>query len=162
MEQARAELIKRIFENSEAMKRGMYGHMQAYFRDLPIGRAPLEVLTAVQQLQPVSSKEVAGQLYLTPGAVSQSVDALDQQGYLVRESDATDRRVQYLKLSDKGQALLSDIEKNRREIMKQAMEHLSLEELTVWLKVQTKMLEQFQVTHLKQQARTIQQKKEVL
>jgi DNA-binding MarR family transcriptional regulator len=160
MEQSREELTKRIFEHSEAMKRGMYTHMQAYFHNLPLSRPLLEVLSAIKHLQPVSSKEIAQQLYLTPGAVSQSVESLDQEGYLVREADANDRRIQYLRLSKKGEKLLQDVEKQRRNMMEKAMQGLTLEELTVWLKVQTKLIQQFQAAQLKAQAEHIKPKKE--
>ena len=161
MERTRADIINRIFEHAEAMKRGMYGHMQAYFRNLPVQRAPLEVLSAVKHLQPVSSKEIARQLYLTPGAVSQSVESLNQHGYLVREADQADRRIQYLRLSKKGEKLLTDIGRHRREMMEQVMRDLTFEELTVWLKVQTKMAEQFQAAHQKGQSTDTKTKKEV-
>lgn len=149
MQQNREEIIRRIFEHSEAMKRGMYGHMQAYFHNLPITRSQVEVLSAIAYLQPVSSKKIAQRLYLTPGAVSQSVETLDSQDYLVREADPTDRRVQYLRLSKKGDKLLQDIEKRRRDMMEQVLQNLTLEELMVWLKVQTKLGEQLHTTHVK-------------
>lgn len=149
MDQAREDIIRRIVEHSEAMKRGMYSHMQAYFRNLPITRSQLEALAAISHLQPVSSKELASQLYLTPGAVSQSVEALDGRSYLVREADPNDRRIQYLRLSKKGERLLQDIEKRRRNMLEQAMQDLSLKELAVWLKVQTKLSAQFQAARLK-------------
>lgn len=161
MEQSREDIVRRIFEHSEAMKRGMYGHMQAYFRNLPVTRSQLEVLAAISRLQPVHSKEIARQLYLTPGAVSQSVEALDQQNYLIREADLSDRRIQYLKLSKKGEKLLQDIEKRRRSMLEQAMQNLSLQELTVWLKVQTQLSAQFQTTHLKSRATHIKENEEI-
>lgn len=160
MAQAREELSRRIFETSEAMKRGMYTHMQAYFQNLPISRAHLEVLSAIKHLQPINSKEIARQLYLTPGAVSQSVDGLSQSGLILREADLTDRRIQHLKLSKKGEKLLQDIEKRRRSMMENAMKDLSLEELTVWLKVQTKLSEQFQAGQLKAQTAYLKELKE--
>ena len=160
MEQSRQEIIKRIFEHSEAMKRGMYTHMQAFFHKLPLSRSQVETLSAINYLQPVSSKGLAEQLYLTPGAVSQSVDALHQEGYLIRQSDPNDRRVQFLKLSKKGEKLLQDIEKRRRSMMEATMKDLTLEELAVWLKVQVKVSEQFKAAHLKAQADQAKTKKE--
>jgi DNA-binding MarR family transcriptional regulator len=154
MQQKREDIIKRIFEHSEAMKRGMYTHMMAYFHNLPITRPQLEVLSAIHYLQPVSSKDIASQLYVTPGAVSQSVESLDDQGYILREADTTDRRVQYLRPSKKGAKLLQDIEKQRRSMMENVTQELTLEELTVWLKVQTKMAEQFKARHTKEKKET--------
>lgn len=134
------------------MKRGMYTHMLAYFHGLPISRAQVEVLSAINYLQPVSSKDVAHQLYLTPGAVSQSVENLEQVGYLLREADTNDRRIQYLRLSKKGEKIMHDITMQRQAMMEKAMESLTLAELTIWLKVQTKLSEQFKATQLKAQA----------
>jgi MarR family 2-MHQ and catechol resistance regulon transcriptional repressor len=145
----RDEIVQRIFENSEAMKRGMYTHMLAYFHGLPISRAQVEVLSAISFRQPVSSKDVAHQLYLTPGAVSQSVENLEQLGYLVRKTDRTDRRIQYLQLSKKGESIMHDITMQRQAMMEKSMESLTLTELTLWLKVQTKLSEQFKTTQLK-------------
>ena len=138
MTQRREAIIKRIFETSEAMKRGMYGHMLSYFQHLPVSRSQLEVLSAIKYMQPVSSKELANQLHLSPGAVSQSVDALEQDGYIVRKADAKDRRIQYLTLTPQSTQLLQDIDNQRKELLGRVMQELSLEELEVWLKVQSK------------------------
>jgi len=149
MERARNDIIKRIFESSEAMKRGMYAHMQSYFQHLPITRSQLEILSAIKHLQPVSSKQLAQQLFLTPGAVSQLVESLDHDGFLKREADPSDRRIQYLRVSDNGQKLLHDIEQNRRDILEEVLKDLTLEELTVWLKIQTKLTDHKQAAQFK-------------
>lgn len=160
MDHSRQEIINRIFEHSEAMKRGMYTHMQAYFHHLPVTRSQLEVLSAIKYLQPVSFKEIARQLYLTPGAVSQSVEALNLEGYVLREADLSDRRIQHLKLSSKGEKLLHDIENRRRALMEEALKDLTFDELALWLKVQTNMSKQFQAVHLKADTANLHEKKE--
>ena len=160
MDKARAELIQKLFDNSEAAKRGMYQYTHGYFRNLPIARAPLEVLSAIKYLQPVSSKEIASQLSLTPGAVSQSVDTLDQEGYVVRTIDQGDRRIQHLALSKKGEELLTELDKRRYSMMEEITQDLTLEELRVWLKVQVKMASRLKAAHQKQQAPESNTKKE--
>jgi MarR family 2-MHQ and catechol resistance regulon transcriptional repressor len=160
MAMKRSDLVKRLFENAEAAKRGMYGYGHAYFRNMPIPRAPLEVLSAIKYMQPVSSKEIASKLSLTPGAVSQSVEALDQEGYVVRKADVSDRRIQYLALSKKGEKLLADMDKQRLGMMEEITQDLTVEELEVWLNVQTKMAARLKAAHLKQQAKDLKTKKE--
>ena len=150
MNKARADLIKELYENSEAVKRGMYGQSMSHFRDLPLARAPLEVLTAIKYMQPVNSKEIATRLYLTAGAVSQSVEVLDQEGYIVRKADPSDRRIQHLVVSKKGDKLLADMQKRRYAMMEEITQDLTLEELHVWLKVQVKMGARLKAAHKKQ------------
>ena len=160
MDKARTDLIQKLFDNAEAAKRSMYFYTHGHFRNLPLPRAPLEVLSAIKYMQPVSSKEIASRLALTPGAVSQSLDTLDQEGYVVRTADQQDRRVQQLKLSKKGEKLLAELDKRRYKMMEDITQDLTLEELSVWLTVQAKMGARLQAAHLKDQANDIKAKKE--
>ena len=160
MDTTRTELIQKLFENAEAAKRGMYFYTHGHFRNLPLPRAPLEVLYAIKYMQPVSSKEIASRLALTPGAVSQSLETLDQEGYVTRTADQQDRRIQHLQLSKKGEKLLSELDKRRYKMMEEITQDLTLEELRVWLKVQTKMGARLQAAHAKDQASGIKTKKE--
>jgi DNA-binding MarR family transcriptional regulator len=152
MNHARQEIMNRILDQSLVMKRSAYMQTLVSSQNDALPRAPLEMLATISHYQPISSKELARQLYLTPGAVSQSVDALSSDGYIRREADRQDRRIQYLSLSKKGEKVLASIERRRRDIMEQAMQDLSLEELTVWLKVQIKLNEQLAAARLKTQA----------
>lgn len=140
----RDELIERLFATMEKTKRGMHAHMHAINRMVPIPRAQLELLTVIRYGQPISSRELARQLYMTPGAVSQLVDGLAEQELIVRRIDAKDRRVQCLEVSKKGDAVLESVEKQRREIMQSVVQELTDQELEVWVTVQQKLIERFQ------------------
>lgn len=139
----RDKLVETLFENMSTVKRTMSGHMQALNRDCPISHAQLELLFAIRHTQPVSFKQLAKQLYLTPGAVSQVADSLEQQELIVRKADADDRRVQCLTVSAKGATLLADIEKRRHRIIDIIIQDLSDEELEAWLRVQQKIISHF-------------------
>jgi DNA-binding MarR family transcriptional regulator len=136
--------MNNLFENTNALKRGMAGHLQALYRNCPIPRSQLELLFAIQQHQPISFKHVAQQLYLTPGAVSQLAEGLEQQQLITRTADADDRRIQCLSITPKGEKLLQQVEKHRQSLMESVMQELTDEELAVWLRVQEKMLCHFQ------------------
>jgi len=142
--QIRQQLIQEVLESMNTMKRGMVGHLQAANRSLPIPRPQLELLVAIKQLQPVSFKDLARRLYLSPGAVSQAADGLEGSQLIEREIDPADRRVQCLKVTKKGDKLLEAASKKRQDTMKSIMESLSDEELEVWARVHKKILEHFQ------------------
>jgi len=146
----RAELIKIVFENTSTLKRGMQAYLQVASRDLSISRTQLELLDIIQNLQPVSFKKLAQQLYLTPGAVSQLADSLLQQGLLDRETDPNDRRIQCLRLTKKGQKVLATIDKRRAAVMKKVMQGLSTEQIQLWAHIQQNMISRFQAETAKQ------------
>lgn len=140
----RDDIISSIFEAMNATKRSMHGQFQTLIGDLPISRAQLEVLMMLKHLQPVSSKRLADCLHLTPGAVSQLVDGLSDQGFVSREPNLHDRRLQNLQLSKTGIDALKAIEKQRHELLKHVMEDLNNDELLLLLKIQQKMAAQLE------------------
>lgn len=140
----RRTLMNHLFENMNALKRGMAGHMQTLYRDCPIPRSQLELLFAIHYHQPVSFKQLAQLLYLTPGAVSQLAEGLEEHKLITRHADADDRRIQCLSVAKPGEELLQKVEKHRQGLMETVVQDLSDEELTVWLRVQEKLLQHFQ------------------
>lgn len=148
----RDALIQQLFENVSAMKRSMASHWQLTNHDCPVSQAQLELLFTIRHMQPVSFKQIAAHLHLTPGAVSQLVEGLEQHQLVNRQADPHDRRVQCLELSQNGTVLLRGIEQRRRSLMQAIAEDLSDEELELWLRVQTKILNHFQTEPTKKPA----------
>ena len=140
----RDELIRMLFETMDVAKRSMWAQMQAASKALPIPRAQIELLHAIRHTQPVSFKELAKQLQLTPGAISQLADGLEQQGFIERKADPNDRRIQCLLVTKSGDKILQDVAKKRRAIFEAVANELSDEELEVWVKVQQSIIKQFQ------------------
>ncbi|HEX7368557.1 MAG TPA: MarR family transcriptional regulator [Candidatus Saccharimonadales bacterium] len=144
MAQSREQIISELYERMGALKRSMHMYMQAALEQCPVSHSQIELLSTIKHLQPVSFKQVAQQLCLTPGAVSQLADPLIDQEFISRETDPNDRRMQCLRLSKKGEKVLQTIEKRRQAGMNHVIESLTTEELTVWARVQEKL-----ITHLK-------------
>lgn len=141
----RTELIERLFASMDQTKRVMHGQLHAAIGRLaPIPRAQLELLTFIHYSQPVSAKDIAKQLYMTPGAVSQLAEGLAEQHLILRRIDEKDRRIQWLEVSAKGAALLQDVDARRRDIMQTVFQELTDEELEVWITIQQKLIERFQ------------------
>lgn len=140
---SRDHLIQSLFENMNAMQRSMHAHKQKLFGEQTVSSSQLELLFTISFAQPVSSKQLAAQLHLTPGAVSQMLESLEQQNYVERRTSETDRRVQYLRISPEGELLLKSAEKRRRDFIQAVIKDLTDEELQVWLRVQEKMANHF-------------------
>lgn len=148
--QQREELISSIYEAMSATKRSMHNRMHAIIGDSPISRTQLELLIMLKHLQPISPKKLADNMHLTPGAISQLVDGLVDLDLVSREVDPSDRRLQILKLSDRGTDQLSTMEKNRHEMLKHVMDDMTREELLLLLKIQQKMVAQLDTIEKKQ------------
>jgi DNA-binding MarR family transcriptional regulator len=140
----RNTLIRMILDTMDTSKRGMHAHLQSINRTLPLPRAQWELLATIRHIQPISSKELAKQLYLTPGAVSQLLEGLEQQELISRTIDPKDRRIQCLEVTKKGLKLIQTVEKKRREFMERVFTELDNNELEVLLSLQQKLIAYFQ------------------
>ena len=67
------------------------------------------VLEALHHIGPLCQGELAEKLLRSGGNLTLVVDNLEKAGYVLRERDPADRRFVVVKLTDKGQAFISDI-----------------------------------------------------
>ena len=74
-------------------------------------------------------------------------EGLEDQDFIQRQVDMTDRRTQHLHVSSQGTKLLLDMEQKRRKLMEAVLAELSDEELDIWIRVQEKMIRQFKAEH---------------
>lgn len=106
----RGNVWKRFFETSEAIRN---------FYERNGKRKPKKELT-ISQLRVMSSiffndsgvmriKDIAEELGITSGGISQSVDVLVQAGLLIRCKDEHDRRAVAVSLSEYGQQVRSEV-----------------------------------------------------
>lgn len=142
----RAETIQEVFDLMGRTKRTMKGRFHTVLDKLELSPTELELLMTIQDFQPISHKALAERLRLTPGAVSQLLDAPDRGGYIVRSSKPSDRRVSYLSISRTGSRKLEEFKKMRQQMLSEAFAVLSDEELTAYAVAQKKIIEWFE-TH---------------
>lgn len=139
----REQIIASLLENMGILKRGLYGRLQLSDK-FALSHSQLELLFTIRHLGPISSRKLAVQLGLTPGFISQMVDLLLQQNLIERAVDPKDRRIGRLRLSKDGRKVLQNIEKCRYQQMRELMEQLTDRELAVWVRIQQKLISQFQ------------------
>jgi len=137
MSDDRSDVHQQMNDALNRFKRAMQTYSAEHFKDSALSPAQLAVLKAIHYLQPISHKALAADLQLTPGAISQLIEALDQAGSIVRTVSESDRRVTYLSLSHEGKRLLAHYDKLRLKLITEATGSLSKSDLVSYVKVQS-------------------------
>lgn len=140
----REDIIQQIFETTGSMKRRLHGQFQSSFEQLNISPAQMELLFTVYHVEPVTHKQLAHKLQMTPGAVSQLVDGLEEHRLISRAASPTDRRVHYISVSRTGKRKMEELKKFRQQIFTRAFDSLSDKELEDYLQVQRKLVNYFE------------------
>ncbi len=138
----REDIITQLFEAMNNTKRSMHSRMHTFANGLPISRTQIELLFTLKHLESTTSAKLAKHMHLTPGAISQLVESLVQLKLVTRTNDPSDRRTQFLSISEDGLVQMHEIEKSRHELLKHVMASLTTEELQLLLHVQQKMVEE--------------------
>jgi DNA-binding MarR family transcriptional regulator len=135
----REELQNQLFEQNRAMHHAWRMH----FAKLPqvVSMPQFGLLMCIKSKQPVSGKNVAEFMGVTRSAVTQLLDALSTEGFVVRTPDEQDRRVHYISLTEKGTAYLEKVEKESKDFFVRATNVLSDKELETYIGLQAKIID---------------------
>src|SRR4030042_141323 len=87
----------------------------------------------------ISVKELAERSSVTPGAITQFIDALVERGLVAREGDPNDRRVVRLKLTELAKSQFEKFRKEHLASMFKIFEVLSDEEIKQLIELFTKI-----------------------
>ena len=104
MSKSREELLQSLIEKMGSVFRGMHAthHAAQGFRiaDVNVGGPQVRILFRLaHKPDGISVKELAEILCVTPGAVTQLIDALVEKDLVKREEDPNDRRLLKIKLT---------------------------------------------------------------
>jgi len=102
---------------------------EAFVRDVgkPLNLRPVEftILQLVRENAPVTATKLAKALAVTAPGVTIWLDRLEQRALLKRERDKTDRRTQNLRLTRKGDELVSSALARLLQTDREILKHLS-------------------------------------
>lgn len=104
------------------------------------GISQILTLSELREGGPQKQAQLAKKLGYTPGAMTGIADRLTKQGLARRKKDESDRRINLLELTEKGQQLLLDAQEEGQLIRKSLYASLSEEEITQLLAIQKKLL----------------------
>jgi DNA-binding MarR family transcriptional regulator len=139
-EQNRPQLIREIFSTLEQTKRAMFAQFYQHTDKEELTPSHIHLLFLVERSQPIQLKELACRMYITPGAVTQTIENLCREDYLTRSQDERDRRTIYVSLTDKGKEKVSALKKYQQDHFTQIVSTINDDELAIYLQVQQKML----------------------
>ncbi|MCA9309487.1 MarR family transcriptional regulator [Candidatus Saccharibacteria bacterium] len=119
----RKELFEHIMLAMSELHRRFATQRDSFLAQFNISRPQLDVLFAVKHSSPTTG-ELAGLFSVTPSAVSQMVDQLEQKGLVTRILDQDDKRVTRVQLAP-------DTRKAFKDMRDQFVSHLSNKFCTV-------------------------------
>ena len=113
---------------------------QLLMDDLNISQSELLFFSALDTCKGLSSPELAKNMGLSASRVSRVVDKLVVNGFLDRNTDASDRRVITLCLTPKGKVIRGKIDKVRNECEARLLESIASEEVEQFREIISKIV----------------------
>ncbi len=143
----RSQLIQNFFASMDSMARIGIQQGKAHERpkNLP-PQAQMGALFMVSHRGPLTIKDLSQAFGMTSSAATQLVNGLVKGGYLGRKEDTVDRRKISLILTAKGKKAISIAKEHRMKKMIQMLEPLTDTELAQLLKIQSKIVEHWEIT----------------
>ena len=99
----------------------------------------LTVLKLLEQFGDLSLSGLSERIRAQNSTVTGIIDRMEREGLVVRERSKEDRRVVFIRMTDKGRALAREIPVEPMEIFRSALESLSGEEMRTLLRIMTKL-----------------------
>lgn len=133
----RATLIQELGDTTSRFKRAIHQFAFNNFSDHGgLTPAQLTLLRMIYCSQPISPKRLAQQMQLTPGAVSQLLDGLEEDGCIIRTRDEADRRASRVSISRRGKRLMDEYVNLRNQLLGEAFSDVSDEDIETFIRVQ--------------------------
>ena len=124
------ELIARIIEAQRRMNRVIRERTLDSWVKLNLTIPQLKSLFYISRHGRVNLSGLASGIRVTPANVTGIADRLVGQGLLTRTPDPDDRRVSWLRATDKGKTLINDLREGRAQEMRRILDQLTEEELS--------------------------------
>jgi DNA-binding MarR family transcriptional regulator len=93
-------------------------------------RARANALWEMARHTPLTQRQIADLLHVTPRNITKLVDALEQDGFVTRTSHASDRRAVLVRLTKKGQAAAARLESEANALAQELFGGLSPADVT--------------------------------
>jgi len=124
------ELIAQIIEAQRRMNRVIRERTLDSWVKLNLTIPQLKSLFYISRHGRVNLSGLASGIRVTPANVTGIADRLVEQGLLTRTPDHDDRRVSWLRATDKGKTLINDLREGRAQEMRRILDQLTEEELS--------------------------------
>jgi DNA-binding MarR family transcriptional regulator len=127
----REKLTRRIIELRRQVNRVLRERTLDSWVQLSLTIPQLKSLFYISRHGKVNLSGLASGIRVTPANVTGIVDRLAGQGLLTRIPDLNDRRITWLRVTEKGEALLANLREGRASEMHKILDKLTEEELSI-------------------------------
>ena len=135
----RKKLVEEIIASFHAIKNKMHPRIMQLGGKGSITHSQLFVLAIIEQHHDIGVKEISKKLNISSSATTQLIDALVNNGYVIRKTDSKDRRALLLGLSTKGQKHIANLKNKRIKMISDLFDVLTDKELEIYLMLHKKM-----------------------
>ena len=106
------------FSNMKHILMTRYSHLQQTGK-LGLSSQQIRILMLLSESGGSTVKELANKARITPGAITQFVDQLEQKGLVARKTDSTDRRISHLSMAPEAREHYQSIRQENRKLLGQ-------------------------------------------
>ncbi|MGV3488648.1 MAG: MarR family winged helix-turn-helix transcriptional regulator [Tuberibacillus sp.] len=93
----------------------------------------------IMKNQLCTSTDLSKKLHVKKSAITAIINRLVEKGFVQRDRDTKDRRIIYLKLTEKGHLFYEDYTKKIHVVVKQLISHFTEDEIETFMKTYEKM-----------------------
>jgi len=119
------DLADNLVRQIGLLYRAMMKALETETAPLGIGSGRISYLFMLYINEGLTQQEMANRLQADKGAVARTLAQLEEQGYVSRRADPTDKRVTRVYLTDKSKALQSDLEKAVERVINRLNEDIA-------------------------------------
>ncbi|WP_048626990.1 MarR family winged helix-turn-helix transcriptional regulator [Listeria ivanovii] len=100
----------------------------------------VEILFHIRQIPGQSQNKLKENLYIDSASITRHLKRMEEQGLITREKNNENKRYTYLFLTATGEAELASLLAEKENFQNEALAGFSEEEVALWLKSVTKMM----------------------
>ncbi|MBC1480373.1 MarR family winged helix-turn-helix transcriptional regulator [Listeria seeligeri] len=100
----------------------------------------VEILFHIKQSPGQSQNKLKENLYIDSASITRHLKRMEEQGLITREKKDENKRYTYLFLTPTGEAELASLLSEKEKFQNEALADFSEEEMALWLKSVTKMM----------------------
>ncbi len=136
----RKELSEEFFSIYETFVKQWRSEFFEIFSKHNISKTQIETLALIHKNQPINVKDLSQKLDISPSAISQIIEPLEEAGYIKKQEDNDDRRIKWLKISKKGKARFKEFKKIRYEFFVKKTACLDKDDLNSLIEIYKKLI----------------------
>jgi len=123
-------LVREIIELQRKVRRALRGYVPDAWMNLNLTIPQLKSLFLIARVGSMNTKSLAEELGVTPSNVTGIIDRLVKQGLVSRQENPEDRRMLELRVTDKGEAILTSLREETIGSMSEVLARMSTRELS--------------------------------